>query len=56
MKASGNVFSKIADEAQDCSNCEQLAMVVRYCVVEAGKRRRKNQLFNSRTGKSEMTS
>ena len=34
VKVSGHFFSIIADEAQDCSNSEQLAMVVRYCVIE----------------------
>ena len=37
MKVSGHFFSIIADEAQDCSNSEELAMVARYCVIEEGE-------------------
>ena len=36
VQVSGHFFSIIADEAQDCSNSEQLAMVVRCCVIDEG--------------------
>ena len=34
----GGFFSVIADEVQDCSNSEQLALVVRYCMGNEGIR------------------
>ena len=37
VKSPGHFFSIIADEVQDCSNSEQLAIVIRYCVGEAGR-------------------
>ena len=32
----GGFFSVIADEVQDCSNSEQLALVIRYCMGQEG--------------------
>ena len=34
--ANGGFFSVIADEVQDCSNSEQLALVIRYCMGPEG--------------------
>ena len=32
----GGFFSIIADEVQDCSNLEQLALVIQYCMGHEG--------------------
>ena len=36
LSTTGGFFSVIAYEVQDCSNLEQLALVVRYCMGHEG--------------------